>query len=200
MRNFFIGMIASAGLLLAPTLHAAVINFDDLDAGGKLVGMSKNSQYAGLTWSASWSLGDTAVAGYDNGAHSGSEFLLNGFGVNHLGISSATPFNFAGAWFATPNTNGARASWINITAYDSANRLIGSTGEIAISSTYALIAANFGNVARLDIARDKGWFVMDDLSLSRGAAVPEPGSMALMGLGVAAMGWAMRRRRGGAGF
>ncbi|WP_082551579.1 PEP-CTERM sorting domain-containing protein [Massilia sp. Root351] len=194
MKSLIPGLMAGAGLLLASTAHAAVIDFDDLDAGGKLASLSKNNPYAGLVWSASWYLGDTAVAGYDNGAHSGTEFVLNGFGTNHLSISSATPFAFAGAWFATPNTNGAKASWVNITAYDSANQLIGSTGNIAISSTYAMVAANFGNVARLDIARDKGWFVMDDLAFSRAATVPEPGSMALLGLGAAAMGWAARRR------
>jgi hypothetical protein len=193
MKKFLFGFIASAALLLASSAHASVVGFDDLNAGGKLASMSKNPGYQGFTWNTNWYLGDTAVAGYNNAAHSGTNFLSNGFGVNNLTISSADSFNFTGAWFATPNTNGSKASWINISAYDSANHLIGSTGNIAISSSFAFVAADFANVARLNITRDKGWFVMDDLSYNRGGDVPEPGSLLLLGLGAAALGLARRR-------
>jgi hypothetical protein len=194
MNSLLSGFIASTALLLACPVHASVINFEDLNAGGKLASIGKYNPYDGLTWSSSWYLGDTSVAGYDNGAHSGADFVTNGFGVNNLSISSAVPMDFDGAWFATPNTNGAKASWINISAYDSANQLIGSTGNIAIGASYSFIAADFDNAARITITRDKGWFVMDDLLLSSGIAIPEPGSMALFGLGVAVLGWSRRRR------
>ena len=194
MKQKLIGFIAGAALLAGASAHAGVVTFEDLNPGGKLASLSKNTPYAGFTWTG-WSVGDTSVAGYDNGAHSGTDFVLNGFGVNNLGISSADPFDFTGAWFVVPNTNGSKASWINISAYDSANQLVGSTGNVLIGASFSFIAANFENVSRLNITRDKGWFVMDDMSFRRAGEVPEPAAIALLGLGAAVLGWTRRRAR-----
>jgi hypothetical protein len=195
-------LLAVAVMALASPAHAAVVDFDDVSAGGKLSTLSKYNPYEDMTWTSSWFLGDTAVNGYSNAAHSGTQFVSNGFGVNNLGISSATAFNLQGAWFATPATNGSKATWINITAYDATNQLIGSTGNIAINGTYSWVQASFANVSRLTVTRDKGWFVMDDLSVSAigpvaGPAnpVPEPGSALLLAAGLLMTGFAVSRRK-----
>ena len=199
MKKLLIGFLAGAVLTLASPAQAAVVDFDDVSAGGKLSTLSKYNPYEDLTWTTSWFLGDTAVNGYSNGAHSGTQFVSNGFGVNNLGISSATAFNLDGAWFATPATNGSKATWINISAYDAANQLIGSTGNVAINGTYSWVQASFANVSRLTITRDKGWFVMDDLSMSAigpvPSPVPEPGSMVLLAAGLLMTGFAATRRK-----
>lgn len=199
MKKILIGFLAGAVLTLASPAQAAVVDFDDVSAGGKLSTLSKYNPYEDLTWTSSWFLGDTAVSGYSNGAHSGTQFVSNGFGVNNLGISSATAFNLDGAWFATPATNGSKATWINISAYDAANQLIGSTGNVAINGTYSWVQASFANVSRLTITRDKGWFVMDDLSMSAigpvPSPVPEPGSMVLLAAGLLMTGFAATRRK-----
>lgn len=205
MNKHLIALTAGAALLLAGAAHATVINFDDLSTGaGTSKAFAKDYVYAGLTWSSSaasststWTVATNDKPGYDNGAHSGKQFLFNGFGVNNLSIGSTDLFDFGGAWFAAPNV-AAKASWINIAAYDAANLLIGSTGNVDISTTFSFIAADFHNVARLIISRDGGgaqrFFEMDDLVFSRASQVPEPGAFALTGLGLLAMGW-MRRRR-----
>jgi len=199
MKKLLIGFLAGAVLTLASPAQAAVVDFDDVSAGGKLSTLSKYNPYEDLTWTSSWFLGDTAVNGYSNGAHSGTQFVSNGFGVNNLGISSATAFNLDGAWFATPATNGSKATWINISAYDAANQLIGSTGNIAINGTYSWVQASFANVSRLTITRDKGWFVMDDLSMSAigpvPSPVPEPGTVVLLAAGLLMTGFAATRRK-----
>ncbi len=190
MKKFLIGLFAGAGLLLATQAQAATVDFEDLHADGDLAALA--STYAGLNWADDWYYGDTAVEGYDNGAHSGVSYVTNGYGVDNLSVSSATAFNFSGAWFAAPNTNGAVASWINITAYDAANHVIGSTGNVSIGSSYQWVSANFANVARLNISRDDGWFVMDDLTVQ--SAVPEPSSVAMLLAGLVLIGGGTTRR------
>lgn len=195
MKTVWNAVLASAALALAFSNPAAagVINFEDISAGGKLASIGKANPYHALVWSNSWYLGDTSVAGYGNAARSGTQFVANGFGVNNLGVSSATAFDFAGAWFATPGTNGAKASWINILAYDLAGQLIGSTGNVAIGAAYVWIAADFANVGRLTITRDKGWFVMDDFTVLDARAVPEPGTPALLLLALGALALVRRK-------
>lgn len=58
-----------------------------------------------------------------------------------------------------------------------------------------ILSANFTNVSRLNIARDDGWFVMDDFTVQ--SAVPEPGSVMMYGcvLGLLAALARSRRRR-----
>lgn len=185
MKKFLIGLFISTGLLMAAQTQAATVDFEDLHADGDFSALA--SPYSGLNWSEDWYYGDTTIDGYGNGAHSGVAFVTNGYGVDNLSVSSATAFNFKGAWFAAPNTNGAVASWINITAYDAADHIIGSTGNVSIGLNYQWIATNFTNVARLSISRDDGWFVMDDFSVQ--SPVPEPVSafMLLAGLGLFTM-------------
>ncbi|MYM22221.1 cellulase family glycosylhydrolase [Duganella sp. FT135W] len=190
MKNFLIGLLISAGLMLATQAQSAPVDFEDLHADGDLTALS--SPYAGLNWGEDWYYGDTTVDGYGNGAHSGVSFVTNGYGVDNLAVSSTTAFNLAGAWFAAPDTNGAVASWINITAYDAANHVIGSTGNVSIGQSYQWVAANFANVSRVSITRDDGWFVMDDFTVI--SAVPEPGSLLMLLAGLAVLIVAARKR------
>jgi hypothetical protein len=195
MKKTLFALFASASLLLAGAAHAGVTTFDELAPAGDYISLNDISPYSGLTWSADWFASDTSIDGYANAAHSGANFAVNGFGSDALTVSSATGFNFAGAWFATPDGADDKASWINISAYDSLNQLIGSTGNIAIGDAYSWVGAAFSNVSVLSITRDSGWYVMDDFTTRAGASadVPEPATSLILGMGALALVAARRR-------
>ena len=186
MKKIIFALVAGIGVSIAA--QATVLDFDGLapnrDSDNKVVltSMTNFPSYGGFTWSSNFALGDTTYAGYDNAAHSGTNFV-NNKGAPKLAIASSTLFDFAGAWFVAPNISGPRASWVNITAYDAADNVIGSSGNVGIGTSYSFIAAAFNDVAKIVINRDKGFYAMDDFTLAN-AAVPEPAG--LFGVGLAA--------------
>ncbi|PQP00765.1 hypothetical protein C5614_04150 [Massilia phosphatilytica] len=188
-------MFASTSMMLAGGTHATVIGFDDVITGGDFNSLSDASPYASLSWGEGWFAGDNGIDGYANAAHSGANFAVNGFGDDQISVSSATGFNFAGAWFVTPEGASDKAGWINITAFDALNRLIGTTGNIAVGDSYQWVAGGFANVAMLTITRDSGWYVMDDFTTTVApGTVPVPATPLVLVIGLLAMVLVRRMR------
>jgi len=196
MKKILCALIASAGLALAGAAQAGVIGFDDVNTAGDFTSLSDLNPYAGLNWSSDWYAGDSSIGGYANAAHSGANYVVNGFGAEEMSIGSAVGFNFTGAWFVAPAGIGDKAGWINISAYDALNQLIGTTGNIAISDSYQWLAGGFSNVALLTIARDTGWYAMDDFTITDAAVpVPLPATPLMLGIGLLALGLGRRLNR-----
>jgi len=194
LKKTLFALIASVSLMLAGAAHAGVIGFEDVATAGDFTSLADGNPYAALNWSADWYAGDNSIDGYGNAAHAGTHFSVNGFGDDPVGISGAAPFNFGGAWFATPAGAADKASWIEISAFDATHQLIGGTGHVAIGDSYQWVAAPFSNVASLSITRDSGWYVMDDFTIADPtAAVPEPGTQLISGIGLLALVAARRR-------
>ena len=147
MKKTLFALIASASLMLAGAANAGILGFENVATDGDFASLGDINPYAGLTFSEDWYAGDNTIDGYGNGAHGGTHFAVNGFGSDGATISSATPFNFAGAWFAAPVGAADKASWIAISAYDAGNHLIGSTGPVEIGSSYVGAAAALDNVS-----------------------------------------------------
>lgn len=193
MKKNLCALFASASLMLAGGAHAAVIGFDDVITEGDFTSLSNASPYASLSWGEGWFAGDSSIGGYANAAHSGANFAVNGFGDDQISVSSATGFNFAGAWFGTPEGASDKAGWINISAYDALNQLIGATGNIAIGDSYQWVSGGFANVAMLTITRDSGWYVMDDFTTSvASGTVPVPATPLVLAVGLLALALARR--------
>jgi len=189
MKKTLFALIASATLMLAGAANAGVVGFEDVVTDGDAASLADLNPYAGLTFSDSWYAGDNTIDGYGNGAHGGTHFAVNGFSDDGATISSATPFNFAGAWFAAPVGGADKASWVAISAYDAGNNVIGTTGHVAIGDTYVWAAAAFNNVSSLTFTRDTGWYVMDDFTTVAPASgeVPEPATPLVLGIGAFAL-------------
>ena len=198
MKKILCALLAGASLMLAGAAQAGPVGFEDVATGGDFSSLNDLNPYAGLNWSGDWFAGDNSIDGYANGARSGSKFAVNGFGGEEASLTSDTGFNFAGAWFATPEGAGNKANWINIRAYDALNQLIGSTGNIDIGDTYQWVTANFSNVALLTITNEAGWFVMDEFTTTAvTTAVPVPATPLVLGIGMLALGLGRRMNRRG---
>lgn len=105
-----------------------------------------------------------------------------------LGGARATSVSFRN-WISGTYTG--EVDNIKMTAYDGLNNVLGS-----VTSTFELIGLSFVGIAKItwDDVGNTG-FVVDDIELRGVSAVPEPGTYALVGVGLALVGVARRRRQ-----
>jgi hypothetical protein len=136
--------------------------------------------------------GPTSSVSYDGG-------LLNNLATgDYLEWTLATPQNGWGGTFRMALNNGLafqvldlaegseNLGWVDVTAFDYNQELDGFVG---FSST-----ERFGGVRVFQYSTPTGSsYRMTDVSIAR-AEVPEPGSLALLGLGLAGLGFTRRRK------
>jgi PEP-CTERM motif len=126
--------------------------------------------------------------------NNGTGVLLNDRDTRIFVDQGGTAFTLTSVDVASALGNGP-ADGLTITGY----LLGGSTGVITLGSLgtgyTALLGGSLGTVDRLvfDGIGAGGGFVLDNLALNEGSAIPEPGTHALIGLGLAGM--ALLRRR-----
>ena len=137
---------------------------------------------------------DTLAGVQNNSGHSIDGISLSGVGVNLLGV-----FDFDGDGQSTiPNPGTGPGNTYFGQYFDSAGALLGTT---YFSNLNTVVKSNdTGDVNFPGLPNGgTGWWVLEDqISFSApptvGGTVPEPTSMALLGLGLAGLG-AMRRRK-----
>jgi hypothetical protein len=157
-----------------------VLTFEDLPfVDGRLP-----SGYAGLEWDCYeerdpiyWLWRPESVDPTYSEPHSGKNYLVNAYGVNHLGFSLPNPDDrFVGAWFAKTTVTTPNA--VRFDGYNASHVLVQQSTWLTLSSTPQYLAANFDPVARIEVEHSSSgsaWYTMDDLTYqTKPACTPPP--------------------------
>lgn len=190
-------LAAVAVLAAALPASAGVVDFDGTGAPGLFAaGAALSDQYAalGLTFSGATAVGgsilnQTAEMGFM--ARSGTDFLA--FNVE-AGTGSDERIAFAGAQ-DTVSIHAAtfEEGTFTMTAFDGAGNVLGFA-SLAASREWQALTLHHAGIRSVVVASTTGGWALDDLSFAGSAQVPEPASLALLGLGLAGCA-ALRRRR-----
>jgi len=178
--------------LCAPFASATVLNFDDLVGPDGFAAVPGN--YGGVDWSgAGLSVFTGAQAPFT--AHSGAGRVTTDWvdgGPVASTIRFLAPTVFDGAWFA-----GYGDSSVRFDLY-AGGQLVFRSLALQLSDAPAFLDAGWHGAvdAVVVFSGAQGSYVMDDFTFASAAAVPEPGSLALVLAGFALAG-AVRLRASG---
>jgi len=187
--------------LISMSAQAVVIGFDDITTADTA---SLTGNYSGLdfgTIGSSWSVvSDNEYAGtYGNGYGSvSSQYAVSNTGQLAVDLRSDSAFDFTGAYFTgwAQGNDIVEFTSTMITVEGFVGRAsVGSVSMNLSSNGYDWLQADMLGVTRLvftSSGSEKRW-LMDDLTLNESVSVPEPTTIALLGLGLA--GIAFRRRQ-----
>jgi PEP-CTERM motif len=176
--------------------QATILTFDDLAGNTSAV----PNGYGGFNWNNQTTVGslDSQTGTYQNtgygaGTVSGTNVIYNWGGSSpvEITLAGAGTFTYNGAYFT--------AAWVNETVSFTGllnGVVLDTSGAYAINtSTPEFIALNWSGINELIISNTGAQWAMDNFTFNAATKVPEPVSMALLGVGMIGTGVMVRRRQ-----
>lgn len=203
MRKLLTAIALAASL---STAQAAVLTFDDVPGGSVQDSFGVMPVYAGYSFACAGGTMDCGTfvspdlhwvdaVPFGGSAVSGDFALTNSSGGDAvIRASDGSAFTFDGLW-ARAWTGGDRA--VSILGLSGGSQIWSLSGSLVDGDAYTFFAGTSASIDELRLQFGE-FFLVDDLSLSAangGSTVPEPTSLLLCGLGLAALGAARRATR-----